>query len=485
MGRLFFRVFPAVGLSMFSAALDQTIVATALPAIARDLGEVARVSWIVVLYLIATTIAAPIYGRLGDAFGRRRMLLIAIAVYVSGALVCAASPSLLLLGIGRIWQGFGGGGLISLSVALIAEVVPPRERGSFQAYIAAIFTVASALGPVVGGLLTAGFGWRAVFLIQLPLGIAAAWFAVRRLGIAAPGSRAGFNFDWRGALLMAGFVAPALMALDQARRLTPGPLLAAAGLALVAALALRLLLWQERRAPDPLLPLDVLGNPSIWRTNLLSACVSGAYVGTIAFLPIYFVVVRGLDAASAGFALLPLSAFSGLGAMVAGQMMSRTGYTLRWPGIGLPFCCVLLLVVAAGVGGLPLWLMVCVLTGISLGFGTSFPMVQVTVQVAAGRERLGPATASVQSMRSLGAASGTAMMGAVLFGALTASSGEAAGLFVRLVNEGRGVLDGLPPETRLAFQASLSGAFSAAFAFAALLAGFAGWMCWRVPLQRV
>lgn len=483
--RLFFRVFPAVALAMFGAALDQTIVAAALPAIARALGDVERVSWVVVAYLVANTVAAPVYGRLGDAFGRRQMLLVALGVYAIGACLCALAPTLGTLAAARLVQGFGGGGLIALSVALIAEVVPPRERGRFQAWIAAVFACSSALGPVAGGLLTEHFGWRTVFMLQLPLAAVAARLAVTRLRGAAPGSRRGFSFDWPGLLLFALFVAPALLALDQARRLAPGPLLLAAGLAALALVALVLLLRQERRAPDPLLPLGLLGEPTIWRANLLAGCVHGAFVGCIAFLPIYFSAVRGLSPGMAGLALLPLSAAAAFGAMAAGAMLARTGRVMRWPGIGLSLAALLLGVIALGVGHMPLPVMALLLGLVSLGFGASFPMVQVAVQIAAGPRRLGSATASVQFTRSLGAAAGTAVLGAVLFGALVAAGSEAAGLFVALVNQGQTALAGLPEAAQAAFRGEMTGAFRAAFATAAALTGFAAWISTKVPLRRV
>lgn len=483
--RLFFRVFPAVGLAMFGAALDQTIVASALPAIARSLGEVERISWVVVAYLVGTTVAAPVHGRLGDAFGRRRMLLVALALYASGAVLCVLAPSLDLLVAARLVQGLGGGGLISLSIALIAEFVPPRERGRFQAWIAAVFAAAAAAGPVLGGLLTDAFGWRAVFLLQPPLAVLTGWLVVGRLGGASPGSAKGFVFDWAGLVLFALFVAPALLALDQLRRLAPGAMAAAAGLAALAALALWLLWRQERRAADPLLPLAVLGEASIWRANLSSALVSGAFVGSIAFLPIYFAALRGLSAAEAGIALLPLAAAAAFGAMVSGRLLSRTGRTMLWPAIGLAAAAVLMAGVALSAGGLPVPVVAGLLGLVSIGLGTSFPIVQVVVQQAAGRERLGAATASVQFIRALGSATGTAVMGTVLFGTLAAGGAEAAGLFVALVNQGPAALAGLDAAAQAAFRAEMAGGFRAAFLAAAAMLAAASWLCTRVPLQRV
>lgn len=470
---------------MFGAALDQTLVAAALPAVAQSLGGVERLSWVVVAYLVATTVAAPVHGRLGDAFGRRRMLLVALGLYGVGAVLCALAPSLDALLLARLVQGFGGGGLISLSVALIGEVVPPRERGRFQALIAAVFACASALGPVLGGVMAEFLGWRSVFLLQPPLALAAAWLAIRRLGGAAPGQPRGFVFDWPGLGLFVLFVAPALLALDLARRLDGGALLGALGCAALAGLALALLWRWEKRAPDPLLPLGVLGEPSVWRANLLSALVAGAFVGCIAFLPIYFVAVRGLGPAEAGLALLPLAATAAFGAMIAGRLLVRTGRTMRWPAIGLSLSAGMLGVVALGIGALPLGWLAALLGVVSLGFGTSFPMVQVTVQSAVGRERLGSATASVQFTRALGSATGTALLGAVLFGWLVAAGGGAAETFVALVQGGPEALDGLDETAGRAFRGALTGAFRAAFLLAAAMVAAAAWLCTRVPLQRV
>src|SRR5262244_4256262 len=160
-------------LPMFLAVVDQTIVATALPAIAADTGHVERASWVVVSYLIASTIAAPIYGRLGDAFGRRRLMFGALSIFVLASLLCAASPTVELLALARAVQGLGGGGLMTLSQALIGEAVPPRERARYQGYLAAVAVSANTFGPVAGGYLTQHFGWRSIFLINVPIGLGA------------------------------------------------------------------------------------------------------------------------------------------------------------------------------------------------------------------------------------------------------------------------------------------------------------------------
>src|SRR5262245_59800663 len=178
-GQLFLGVFPSIMLPMFLAVVDQTIVATALPAIAATLGSVERVSWVVVAYLVAGTVAAPVYGQLRDVYGGKRVMFAALAVFLAGTLLCAVSSSVEMLALARVLQGLGGGGLMTLSQALIGEAVPPRERARYQGYLAGVMVTSSAFGPVVGGYLTQHFGWRSVFLVNLPLIVIAGLLTLR------------------------------------------------------------------------------------------------------------------------------------------------------------------------------------------------------------------------------------------------------------------------------------------------------------------
>ena len=214
--RLFFAVFPSIMLPMFLAAVDQTIVSTALPGIAASLGDVERISWVVVSYLVATTIAAPIYGRLGDVLGRKRLMFAALSIFIVASFLCAVAPTILALTAARVLQGFGGGGLMTLSQALVGEVVPPRERGRYQGYMASVFVCSSTFGPVAGGWLTQHFGWESIFLINLPLGALAILMAFRLPKKPAGGGR--LKFDFLGTGLFACFIAPLLLALEQAQR---------------------------------------------------------------------------------------------------------------------------------------------------------------------------------------------------------------------------------------------------------------------------
>lgn len=484
--RAFFEVFPAASITLILGALDQTIIATALPAIAGEFGAVESISWVVVASLIGATVAAPVHGRLGDAFGLRRQMLAALCLTLAGAAIAAAAPSFAWLLAGRVLMGLGAGGLNTLSMALIGEAVPPRDRGHFQGWIAGSFVFASSFGPVAGGWLTEAFGWRAVFLAQIPMALAAFALTLRLPHRPPRAPHSTFRFDLPGAILFAAFVAPALVALSQARLLSLAALPLAAGFAAAAGLALWLLVWRERRARDPLLPLSLLMEPTIARTNLFTACAHGTQVSLVTFLPIYLITVRGLSPAEAGVLLLPLSLGGGVGGLLAGRTITRTGWAAPVATVGLSIAATGLVGVALIGGALPIAGLGLLLTVVGFGMGCSYPPSQITVQVAAGPARLGAAAASVQYARTLGAAVATTLLGAVLFGALSAGHPEVADLFARLLREGPAALMALLGEAeRSALRAGLSEAFRLGFLTAAAIAGCGALIAWRVPVRRI
>ncbi len=329
----FLTVFPPIMLPMFLAVADQTIVATALPTIASNLGEIERASWVVVSYLIANTIAAPVYGRLGDTFGRRLMMFVALAIFMLGSVLCALAPNIELLTAFRVLQGFGGGGLMTLSQALIGEAIPPRERGRYQGYLAGIAVSSNTFGPVAGGYLTQAFGWQSIFLINIPLGLLAVAFVFRIPP--RQGDRRRTTFDSPGLILFILFVGPVILALEQVQRMELSTLPMALGLLAFGLVALGLLAWQERLTAAPLIPPRLFKQASIWRSDAMAACHGAALVSLITFLPIYLRAVRGASPAETGLILLPLTAGIGLGSMFTGQMVTRTGCTAVFPTYGL------------------------------------------------------------------------------------------------------------------------------------------------------
>jgi EmrB/QacA subfamily drug resistance transporter len=481
--KLFFAVFPSIMLPMFLAALDQTIVATALPAIAGALGDVERVSWIVVSFLLAQTIAAPIYGRLGDALGRKRMLYVALAVLMGASVLCALAPNLLTLVFTRVLQGLGGGGLMTLSQALIGEAVPPRERGRYQGYLATTFVCASSFGPVVGGFLAENFGWQWVFLINLPLGLLAMGLALRLKSTYQGGGR--FTFDVWGTLFFTLTVVAGLIAMEQAAKLDIRSLPMIAILLAIALASLFMLIRQERRAPLPLLPVALLKQSAIWRTDLMALCLGGAIVSMITFLPMFLQVARGVSVGDTGVLMLPLTAGIGIGSMLTGRAIARTARTAIFPSIGLAISAVLMVFIAFTADRLPMTVLPWVFALTAMTFGTGMPVVQITVQIIAGPGALAAAAASVQISRSVGAAFGTAVVGAALFAILTHTDAETAAMFAELVQRGPTVLATLDEARRTVVQAEIAMAFRGAFLTIALFAGCATVLAWTVPMRRL
>jgi EmrB/QacA subfamily drug resistance transporter len=483
---LFLAVFPSIMLPMFLAAIDQTIIATALPAMAAQLGDVERVSWVVVSYLVAATIAAPVYGRLGDVLGRRRLMFVALTVFIVASVLCAIAPSILALTAARVLQGFGGGGLMTLSQALVGEAVPPRERGRFQGYLATVFVCSSTFGPVAGGWLTQHFGWTSVFLINVPLGLIALAVALRLPRRPPSGAYGGrLHFDFIGLGLFAGFIAPMLLAVEQAQRFDPATLPLAAGLAAVAVASLMLLLRQERRARMPLLPVKLLAQAGIWRSNALAACLGAHLVSLITFLPIYLQVVRGASPGHAGVLLLPLTMLIAIGSLFTGRMISYTGYGAIFPSFGMPIVSMFVIALAflaprLGFGQLPF-----LFAAIALFSGTAMPVVQTTVQFISGPKQLGAGAASVQFSRTIGAAIGTAVVGAVLFATLAATDPDAAHLFAAIVETGPRALAGLPADRVAILQGEIAHAFRAAFLTIACFGALGGVMAWTIPVRRI
>ncbi|RAI44642.1 MFS transporter [Rhodoplanes roseus] len=475
-------VFPSIMLPMFLAVVDQTIVATALPAIAASTGQIERAPWVVVAYLIAATVAAPLYGRLGDAFGRRKLMLVALGLFIVTSLLCAVSPTIETLALARVLQGLGGGGLMTLSQALVGEAVPPRERARYQGWLAAVAVTANSFGPVAGGFLTEHFGWQSIFLVNLPISVVAIVLALR-LPV-----RKTEPVEWRsdplGLMLFAVFVTTTLLSLEQVQRANVAALPFAAALFAAAMLSLVLLIAQERRTPSPLIPLGLLKQPAIWRSDAMAACHGAALVSLITFLPVFLGVVRGASPSTMGLVLVPLTIGIGTGSLITGRMVARTGYTTVFPSVGLALAAVNLVGLAIfaadmsipALGGMMLWNGFCM--------GTVMGVVQVTVQSAAGPRRLGEAAASVQFSRSIGAGLGTAMVATVLFGYLAVRSPEAMEVFSAIVQHGRDAA--VIPAARLAaVQGDIRDAFRVVFlAIAAFtLGGLA--LALTNPLRRI
>ena len=405
----FFSVAPA----MFLGSIDQTIVAAALPVIARSFGGLALTTWVVTGYLLAATVAAPIYGRLGDAFSRRRMLLWALGLFLVGSFVCAIASSLILLVFGRCLQGFGGGGLMTLAQALIGEVVSPKERGRFQGWFGTVFALASTIGPAAGGVMTHYVGWRSIFWINLPLGAFAAAVASRLRPAAGIGK---YQTDIHGILLFTAGTVTLLLVLT-----VGGNELAWRSVELIVLLILSVLCFVlfcriEHLSHDPLLPPRLLEKPIVWRSALAVLLFAAVLFGLIVQLPLFLRVEFDVSTTASGLLLIPLTAAQVVISTAVGLRISSKGRPRNSMLIGLAGVSLLLFALVPMHHQGP-FLVTLLTLFVGAGLGSTMPAAQTMVQWAAGNQELGEATAILSFSRSVGGVLGTALTSAVLLAA--------------------------------------------------------------------
>lgn len=478
----FFHVFMAIFFPMFMAIMDQTIVAASIPNIAVDLGKAHSISWIITSYLVATTVSAPVYGRLGDLFGRRTFILVALGIFVTASVACSIATNMEMLIAARGLQGIGGGGLITLSQALIGETVAPRQRARFQGYLATVSVTANALGPVAGGFITEHFGWRTVFLINLPLGLLSLFLVLRLQAL--PGIRERRSFDLVGLAYLALFVTATLLNFSYAQRIVEAVWECAAWGA-VAAASLLLLVRHERKVQYPLLPVKLLKQPEIWRSDALAACHGATLVALVTFVPVYLRTVRGAPLAEIGLLLLPLSIGVGIGSIITGRAMTVTGRTAIFPSVGLVAASALILTFAFSADRWTPIGMSWVLGLVAACLGTTMGVVQVTVQSAASSRVLGAAAASVQLSRSIGAALGTGVVSMIFFTMLATAGSNVSGSFAAMLEQGLTALSALPVNERTIAEVGIRRAFVAAFTAIGGFAAMGAVLAWSIPLRRM
>jgi EmrB/QacA subfamily drug resistance transporter len=480
----FFRVFPGVVGAMFLAAIDQTILASALPAIVASLGGFEDLSWVVVAYLLATTIVAPLYGHLGDRFGRKRMLMSALVLFTVASLACALAPTLWLLVLARGLQGMGGGGLMTLSQALISENVPPRERARFQGYFAAMFATASTAGPVLGGVLTQYLSWRAVFLINLPLGGVAAFLAMRipRHPVDHP---APFHADIVGTLLFAIGTVSLLFGLSSAGHRFPFADWRLYGVIAFAIATLAGFVAWEKRIADPVVPVRLLSQPVILRSNTVVMCFAAALFASILYTPLYLQLGRGFAIGTSGLLLLPLTLSTATAALITGRLIARTGELTRYPKRGLLLSTVAFAALALTVHGAPTWIVLALLMLAGGGLGCVMPSTQIIVQEAGGRAALARAVASMAVSRAIGGAVGVAVVGALVFVLVGRHDTELARLLPQIAESGGTFLEALPEAQRATIASHLDYAFEVVFFLIAAITAIGATLASRVPTQRL
>jgi EmrB/QacA subfamily drug resistance transporter len=419
--------FGALILAMLPAVLDQTILATALPTIATDLGHLSDVSWLVTTYVVAATASTPLWGKLGDRHGRRKLLLIALSLFLLASAACGVAQDLTQLIVVRGIQGVGAGGLMTLAMAAVGDLVAPRERGRYQGYIMAAFAAATVLGPLVGGLLVDHASWRWVFYVNLPIGAAALLALSATLPAGAP-DRPQPRLDVSGATLLSGAtIALVLTCLWGGERYAWGsaPILGliAATIALASALVVR-----ERRAEDPIVPLEMLRSRPVAVASAALFLATASLFAVTVFVPLFLQAVTGASPTEAGLLLVPMMAGTTLSTILSGRSIARTGRYKRFPLIGLGLMTTGLALLAAFAPQRSAALVLGALLVFGLGFGLVTQILIVAVQNSVDRRQLGTATATTSFFRALGGAVGAAILGAVFEARSGAQAGALRGL---------------------------------------------------------
>ncbi|MFJ5383253.1 MDR family MFS transporter [Cupriavidus sp. CER94] len=477
------RVIGGIVLCILLAALDQTVVIPAVPAIANDLNGFGHLSWIVTAYLIVSTVTTPLYGKLSDSFGRRRLLMLAISLFIAASVACALAQSLTQLILFRALQGVGGGGLMSLAQAAIADVVAPRQRGRYQGYLATVWAVSSIAGPLVGGWVSDHMSWRWLFWINVPLGLLAMAMCYRGLAhLRARGGRP--QVDWLGASLLAVAIVAFLLAMSWAGEAFDWISLEMGGLLLLTLVAVALLAWQERRAADPMLPPRLFANRAyVMGVGASSLAALNIFLCIFA-LPLHFQLVRDADASTSGLLVVPFLLSTVAGNFVVAWLAPRLGRMREILTGGYVAAAVGLVSLATVTAAVPTTLVLAAMTIAGIGLGMSMVGTLISVQNALERRDMGAGTGALLVIRSLGSALGGALAGTLLameFRDALARSGVNQALDLGSLRHGSEAMAHLSPAVHQVLAGGVEAGFHMIFAAGAVAAIIALVIVRRMP----
>jgi EmrB/QacA subfamily drug resistance transporter len=481
-------VFIALMLGMFLAALDQSIVSTALPTIVGDLGGLNHLSWVVTSYLLASTLSTPIYGKLGDMYGRKPVFLVAILIFLAGSMLAGLSESMgELIGF-RALQGIGAGGLMVGAQAIIADIVPPRERGRYMGLIGSVFAVAFVAGPLIGGFFVDNLSWRWVFYVNVPIGALAVVIVITRLHLHTPHTR--HRIDYLGAALLSGGVGALILLATWGGTEYAWGSNEIVGLGIVGVVLLAVFVWWERRATEPILPLQLFRSRIFSVANAMGFTIGMAMFGAIIFIPLFLQVVYGASATGAGLRMVALMVGLLSASILSGRAITRIGRYRPFPIAGTAVLVVGMFLLSLLGVDTPPWVASAYMVVVGVGLGLVMQVLVLVVQNDSRPEEIGVATASATFFRGVGGAFGVALFGTIFASRL---SDQLAGLPLRVTARlGSGVqldptqIDQLPAkihdEVLHAFAHSLNGVFLFGTVLA-LVPFVLSWFLKEVPLR--
>ncbi|HET7673795.1 MAG TPA: MDR family MFS transporter [Candidatus Saccharimonadales bacterium] len=467
----------ALMLVLLLAALDQTIVATALPRIARELNGLQEFSWVATAYLLASGVSTPLYGKISDLLGRKKIFQFAILLFLTGSVLCGLSQNMTQLVFFRALQGLGAGGLMTLVMTIVGDIVPPRERGRYMGYLFAVFGLSSVVGPLLGGFLTDSLSWRWVFFVNVPLGAVAFYEVTRRLHL--PVKKLQHKIDYLGAGLLSSAIVSLLLATVWGGNTYAWSSPQIIGLFSVSAILTSLFIWCESRAKEPVIPLGLFKNDIFTVSALMSLFVGITMFASILYIPLYQQLVRGYSPTESGLLMLPLVGGILGTSIIVGWLITKIGHYKIFPIIGN-------IILALGIWlfshlslTTPEWELGIWMFIIGVGLGMFMQVTTLAIQNAVDAKNLGVATSTATFFRSTGAAIGAAVFGTILTNRLTIhlrelvpkANGGHANLDINGIKSGSVNLHVLPPEIShnilLAFVRSFHDMFLIALPFVA------------------